>query len=311
MKKKTKIIISILLCFVLLASGVPTAVYLIGGDYSSTSLPDGFDSMLESDAFDNTADVRIMSSNLLVHYASWGGLPAKPRAKRFVRLIESYSPDVICVQEMCDSWYRLLSRNLPSGYKILYPFSNAVLVRMTAIIYNSDVLTLIDSGNVKYSQGDNARLRRVVWGVFENKSTHSRFAVTDTHFDLLRDGREAELTEVMRTQAHELSDIADSIAAEYSCPVFAAGDYNSMENTPDTRPIDIPEIYDYLASRFTDAKFSCGNKICGDMQPWDELSYDHIFIKGDASVQTFALLSYSYLSDMSDHYPIFADIKLN
>lgn len=36
-----------------------------------------------------------------------------------------------------------------------------------------------------------------------------------------------------------------------------------------------------------------------------------IFIKGNAETETFALLSYGYLSNMSDHYPIFADININ
>lgn len=311
MKNKKKIILSVVGCFAVLVSCVPTAVYFMRGNYSSVNLPDGFEDELVSYAFENNADVRIMSSNLLVHYDSWGGLPAKPRAKKYVQLIKTYMPDVVGIQEMCDSWYCLLRNNLPKNYKMLNPVSNGVFVRMTAMIYNSDTLKLIDSGNFKYSQGDNPRLRRVVWGVFEVKSSGKRFAVTNTHFDLLRDGREEELTAVMKSQAEELGAKIDEINKTYSCPVFSAGDYNTMENTPETRPIDIPEIYDYLASRFTDAKFNCAGEICGDMQNWDELSYDHIFIKGDASADTFALLSYNCLSDMSDHYPIFADMKIN
>lgn len=49
---------------------------------------------------------------------------------------------------------------------------------------------------------------------------------------------------------------------------------------------------------------------CGGKQAWDYPSYDHIFIKGGARADTFALLSYDCLAEMSDHYPIFADIAL-
>ena len=42
----------------------------------------------------------------------------------------------------------------------------------------------------------------------------------------------------------------------------------------------------------TGAKFSCKTQACGGNQAWDYPSYDHIFIKGGARADTFALLSY-------------------
>ena len=311
MKKKTKIILSSAVAFVLLVTAVPTAIFFGRGNISSEALPDGFSQSLKADAFQKETDVRIMSSNLLVHYKSWGGTPAKPRSKQYTEVVNEYKPDVIGIQEMCDSWYCLLQNNLPDGYKLLFPFSSGVFVRMTAMAYNSDTLDLIDSGNFAYENGDNPRLRRVVWGVFEVKETGKRFAVVSTHFDLLRDGREEELTQVMRSQKDELLSEIDRLSAEYNCPVFSTGDFNTMEDTPETREIDIPEIYNSLAQNLTDTKFNCNNRVFGEAQAWEYPSYDHIFIKGNAETETFALLSYGYLSDMSDHYPIFADININ
>ena len=312
--KKRKVLKSVIICIICILFAAAIAgegAFLIRGSLRGTALPSGFEDTLAESAFDNTANVRIMSSNLLVHYKSWGGEPAKPRAKKYVEMLKQYKPDVIGVQEMCDSWYCLLQRNLPDGYKLLYPVSSGMLVRMTGLIYNSNTLDLIESGNFKYSQGDNPRLRRVVWGVLKTKKDGKTFAVTSTHFDLLRDGREAELTEVMRTQAKELTDFVQKTSEKYSCPVFSVGDFNTMEDTPQTKPIDIPEIYNTLCKSLTDAKFSCRHKVCGEKQEWCYPSYDHIFIKGDATAETFALLSYDCLSDMSDHYPIFADIEIN
>ena len=309
-KKTKKIIISILLVLALLIASVPTAIFFIRGSENGVELPNGFEDEINSNVFDNNADIRVMSSNLLVHYKSWGGTPAKPRAKQYTTLLESYKPDVVGIQEMSDEWYCLLRNNLPDGYKMLFPFSSGVFVRMTAMIYNSNTLDLIDSGNFKYSQGDNPRLRRVVWGVFEVKKTGKRFAVTSTHFDLLRDGREEELTKVMRSQTNQLLDFDNDTYKKYNCPVISVGDFNTMEDTPETKPIDIPAIYNTLAKNLTDSKFNCKNQVCGSEQIWEYPSYDHIFIKGDATTDTFALLSYKSLSDMSDHYTIFADIKL-
>lgn len=309
-KKITKIIISIILVFAILIATVPTAVFLVKGNYKSAQLPQGFEDELNANAFANSSDIRVMSSNLLVHYKSWGGTPAKPRAKQYIKLLEAYQPDVIGIQEMSDEWYCLLRNNLPKGYKMLFPFSSGVFVRMTAMVYNSNTLDLIDSGNFKYSQGDNPRLRRVVWGVFKVKKTGEQFAVASTHFDLLREGREEELTAVMKSQAKELIDFDNDTYKKYNCPVISVGDYNTMEDTANTKPIDIPEIYNTLAENLTDSKFNCANQVCGTEQEWSFPSYDHIFIKGDAKADTFALLSYKCLADMSDHYPIFADIEL-
>jgi len=311
MNKKIKILLSVIICFCILLAVIPFSVYSVRGNLSRTDIPEDFEKNISADVFENTADIRVMSSNLLVHYESWGGLPEKPRAKTFIEVLEKYKPDVVGLQELCDGWYCCLNRNLPDGYKLLYPFSTGVFVRMTAMVYNSDTLELIDSGNFKYEKGDNPRLRRVVWAVFEVKETGKRFAVTNTHFDLLREGREDELTEVMRSQTDELLNCVEDISEKYDCSVLSVGDFNSMEDTEYTKPIDIPEIYNTLADNLTDTKFVSDNKFYGTKQNWEYPSYDHIFLKGNATVKDFCIMSYDYLSDMSDHFPIFADIVLN
>lgn len=310
MKSKVKIALSVIICLCLIVTAVPFCVYSVRGNINSVELPQDFEEQLTADAFKNIADVRIMSSNLLVHYESWGGLPAKPRSRKYIEVLNSYKPDVVGMQELCDSWYCCVKKNLPDGYKMLYPLSTGAFVRMTAMVYNTDTLDLTDSGNFTYKQKDNPRLRRVVWAVFKVKATGKQFAVTNTHFDLLRDGREEELAEVMKSQAEELLACIDEISKKYNCPVFSVGDFNTMEATEFTKPVDIPEIYDTLSSELTDTKFNCENQVNGTMQDWYYPSYDHIFLTGDARAETFCLMSYDYLSDMSDHYPIFADIKL-
>lgn len=310
MRKNWKIVIIAAVVFCILVTAVPLTVYAVRGNIKNIDLPQGFDEMLTEASFENDADVRIMSSNLLVHYESWGGLPAKPRAKKFTEMLEVYKPDVVGVQELSDSWFCCMNNNLPKGYKMLYPFSTGAFVRMTAMIYNADKLKLIESGNFKYEQGDNPRLRRLVWAVFEVKDTGKRFAVTNTHFDLLREGQEKEFAQIMKSQTAELIDCVDNISEKFDCPVFSVGDFNTMEDTDDTKPIDIPEIYNSLADKLDDTKFISKNQICGTEQTWLYPSYDHIFMKGDAEINSFCLVSYDYLSDMSDHYPIFADVTL-
>ncbi len=86
-------------------------------------------------------------------------------------------------------------------------------------------------------------------GGFEDRATGKRFAVTNTHLDLLRDGQEEELANVMRSQRDELLNCIDEITESFDCPVFAVGDYNTAEDTYSTREVDIPEIYNSLAKK--------------------------------------------------------------
>ena len=126
MKRKAskKAVAAIILYAAVTLAAVPTAIFFIRGNNSGVQLPAGFEEELSAQAFENFADVRIMSSNLLVHYKSWGGTPAKPRAKQYTKMLELYSPDVVGIQEMSDSWYCLLRNNLPKKYKMLFPFSS-------------------------------------------------------------------------------------------------------------------------------------------------------------------------------------------
>lgn len=308
MKKllKTIIVFCLILCTAAIALGY---IYNEKGDLSEVQLPIDFESRVADDVFENTGDIRIMSSNLLVDYKSWDGTPVKPRAKEYLALIDTYKPDVIGVQEFCESWFCAVNHNLPDGYKLIHPLTTGLFMRMSSMIYNSDTMELIESDSFAYEMGD-PRLRRVVWAVFEDKATGKRFAVTNTHLDLLRDGQNEELSNVMRSQRDELLNCIDEIGERFECPVFSAGDYNTAEDTPATREVDIPEIYNSLAEKLVDTKFISKNQVCGTEKSWAYPSYDHIFMKGNAEINSFCLMSYDYLTEMSDHYTIFADITL-
>ena len=71
---------------------------------------------------------------------------------------------------MSDQWYCCLMQNRGS-YKLLYPVRTGALVRMTGLLYDSDRVTLLEQGDVAYDRGDNARLRRIVWGLFQNNQS--------------------------------------------------------------------------------------------------------------------------------------------
>lgn len=311
MKKAIKFVsVSLCAALVLGIAGTGVGAYIRGG-IDKYALPDGFDqAMQQVDSTKQNDEIRIMTSNLLVHYKSWGGTDARPRAKMFFETVNTYSPDVIGIQEVSGQWYDCLMRNKGS-YKMLYPVSTGVFMRMTGLMYNSDTLNLIDKGEMKYDEGNDARLRRAVWGIFESKATGKQFAVISTHFDCIRKNEETLMLSYMKTQTRQIYEISESIKAEYGVPVFCIGDFNTMNPGEGVDPImDAPEIYEELCKTLTDTRLVAQEKANGDARKADAPTWDHIFLNGEAQINRYAIVSPQALSDMSDHYPIFVDVSI-
>ena len=184
-------------------------------------------------------------------------------------------------------------------------------MRMTALMYNSDTLELIDKGQKKYDEGNDARLRRAVWGIFESKETGKKFAVISTHFDCIRPNEEELMHSYMETQIKQIVEISDNIKKEYGVPVFCIGDFNTMNEGEGVDPVmDAPDIYEKLCTYLTDTRLVANEKVCGDALDADAPTWDHIFLSGEAEIQRYAVVSPQVLSGMSDHYPIFADASI-
>lgn len=293
------------------AVAVPTALWQ-RGNLSRTQLPEGFSSELAD--FDGIqkaqdTDIRVMSANLLVSYKSWGGEPVKPRAKQFAEFVQKTAPDVIGAQEVCGDWHACLKSNLPN-YKIVHPQNNLFEKSLTTLLYNTETLRCIDSGRMTYSEGDGTKHRAVTWGVFETLADGKRFIVTSTHLDLIREGKEETEFAIMRGQAEEFFELLGSLRAKYDCSAFCTGDYNAMENDSEKGVFAAAGIYDIFAERLQDIKFQSAEQAAGTMEAWDYPSWDHIFMDGEAEILAFRVCSEPFLKDMSDHYPIFADISL-
>lgn len=309
MKKLIKIPI-VLICLAAIGTGAFIGAVHIRGNYDDYILPKGFEETIgnaDASRSDNTY-ARIMSSNLLANYASWGGSDARKRAKMFGMVLDTYKPDVIALQEMSDQWYCCLTKNRGS-YKLVYPLSSGMLVHMTGIMYNSDSVTLLDYGRMEYSQGDNPRLRRIVWGLFEDNQTKKQYIVTSTHLDLIREGREKEELNIMNTQAQEQLALIEELQNRFDCPIFSCGDFNAMDNGGYDNQYFAPTVYNTLADNLTDTKYIAQLKTHGDERDTDAPTFDHIFLNGDATINRYTILSDTIMQQMSDHYPIFADVS--
>lgn len=254
-------------------------------------------------------EIRIMTLNLLAHYKSWGGKPVEQRSNIFFSIRDGYSPDVLGLQEMCFDWYNEITKN-KSDYKFVSPLKTVFPQKMTAILYNSSTVELIESGSITFSDCWNFKSRRAVWGVFRHKKTDKIFTVINTHLSFLEESEEEENFFTQACQVNELYTTTQSLELQYPYPIFVIGDFNTKRRVSYQKPVINSGSYGILNSLYTDSEDIAKNKYFGENFNFNNTLNDHIFIKGDVTVKNLSLLSQDCFCELSDHYPLFADIKL-
>lgn len=252
--------------------------------------------------------IRVMTFNLLAHYPSWGGKPVHGRADVFFSLRDGYLPDVLGVQEMCGDWYSEFSAN-KSPFKFVSPLKTAFPPKMTALIYNSNTVEIIDSGSVAFSDTLNFQARRIVWGVFKFKATNDIFTVVNTHLSFLEATETEENFFKQARQVNELYSTTKELYCNYPYPIIIIGDFNAKKRDIYHNSVIRSGSYGILNSVYTDAQDLAENKFFGENAYLGNSLNDHIFIKGELYVKNIALLSQNTFSELSDHYPLIADIS--
>lgn len=329
---KTKIITVVSFVFVIILA----VSLFVACDNKPKEIPADELALLTNDIVERAeSDVRIMSANVLVHIKSWGGEPVISRADRFARAVKHYKPDVIGAQEFDSEWYnKFLPMVKEDGYKVIKEKYKGFTENRSPIIYNSNVLDVVEHGIHLYSKGDDNGCRVVSWAVFKRKSDQKVFAVASTHLDLIRPGKEEAQLNIMLGQVDEFFNVITDIETKYNCPVYMCGDYNCMEERTEYLETEYYgavgkdsaafTVYNKIANKYADAKYAENiNKydVGGGMLPngaWDSPTWDHIFVSGNTEVSSFTILSSLYFqryedrnSRISDHLPIFADFKIN
>ena len=312
MKKKTQILITILITA--LSFIICPIIYnqpFIEYNFYTGKSESPFDEQIKKDnliLMKSENEVRIMTLNLLAHYKSWGGKPVEERSDIFFSIRDGYSPDVLGLQEMCSDWYNEINKQ-KSNYKFISPLKTAFPQKMTAILYNSDTIELIDSGSITFSDCWNFKSRRAVWGVFRHKTINKIFTVVNTHLSFLEELEEENFF-TQTCQVNELYSVTQFLELQYPYPIFVIGDFNTKRRVSYQKSVINSGSYGILNSLYTDSEDVAKNKFCGENFNFNNTLIDHIFIKGDVTVKNLSLLSQNCFSSLSDHYPLFADVKL-
>ncbi len=247
---------------------------------------------------------RVISFNLLADTQGFGGSPAETRAPAAAEILRTFKGDVLCLQEVSPGWFSCLKTNTGDIYKAVQSVRTVLFSKMNVIMYNTLTVTLIKSGSVQFSVGNDTRTRFAVWAVFEHKHSGRQYAVINCHFNLIKSNIDTGNSLSAANQSNELCALADELYRSFACPVIAAGDFNCREHKTAT---DSSYIYSRLTAYFTDARTAAESVFVGAKKRFDSTSGDHIFIIGTADVKSYNILALPHSETVSDHFAVFAD----
>lgn len=227
------------------------------------------------------------------------------------QLIGDYLPDSVGIQECTYNWYLTIKAFLPEyGFVGVGRDTGDLSTgcgEISAVLYRKDKYEVVDSGTFWISEtpeevsfGWDAACRRIcTWATLKNRETGDVYTHVNTHLD--HEGPVARLYG---------SAMVRDFALTFDMPTVLTGDFNFRKNTDLYKGIVETELRDVqdIAALTDDGKTFHGYN-GGE----EGLPIDFIFVNNKIS----SVSEYRIIRDMygnkysSDHYPVFADIKLN
>ena len=260
--------------------------------------------------FEEQADdtIRIMSFN--IRYGDVGSATREDREELVSSTILNGHPDSIGIQEAIPEWMDYLTVALGDEYDYVgVGRDNGVDEgEYAAIFYLKDKYTPVDSGTFWLSEtpdvpslGWGAACYRIcTWVILENKETGDTYLHMNTHFDYANDDVINNSAKMMNEFAMKYADIPVVYTADMN---FNEGSsyYNTMMDEGvlfDTKKT-AEDTMDYLT--YHDAKpfLHSGNVI------------DFIMVNNKFDAKVYRVITAGVDGEyVSDHFPIYADIKL-
>ncbi len=308
MSKVKKIVISIVAAVVALCvAGVSVFLISLDSIYLNISKTDPPAQIAD---FDEKADdvLRIMTFN--VRCTNLGPVPAFARHTVVADTIINSNADSFGVQEATPSWMKYLSKTLEDKYDFVGGGRNngKNSGEYSAIFYLKDKYNLVDSGTFWLSEtpetpskGWDASFKRIcTWAVLENKDTGVKYVHFNSHFD--HKGEEARLNSV--------DLILDRISEYADLPVVFTADLNIKEGTSAyTRFVE--------SGILVDTKYSAEDTMdyltFHDLAPseHDKHIIDYVMINDKFDAEVYKVVTAGIESKyVSDHFPVYADVKI-
>jgi endonuclease/exonuclease/phosphatase family metal-dependent hydrolase len=258
--------------------------------------------------------VRVMSYNMRYDNPDDGDNRWEIRRETLTNLLRYHAPDFIGAQELLDHQLAYVLSRLPGYAKTgVARTDGKTKGEYACIIYNSKAFRLIEEHTFWLSpypdsvglRGWDAALERICsYGLFEDRKSHRRFWVLNTHFDHMGQTARLESAKLIWKKIQALNK-------GRNLPYVLTGDLNSQ---PDEAPAQ------YLAAQLQNAR-EVSELVYGGIDTWENFNFkeqpkgciDYIFLSRSPAIKVtkFATLTDSYNGKYpSDHLPVVADLLI-
>ena len=232
-----------------------------------------------------TGDYRFMTYNILYEeYVQAQDLPKEVEVRKepVSYLLMNYLPDVAALQESFDKWSMQLPKLISDEYAYVCPRRNDGVYNRSPLIYRKDRLKVVESGYVDLDQTQTLGRRQITWAVFEDKSTGTQFIVLGTHWDPTSE-------ENKLAHAKATAELAKQMREEKGLPIVAMADFNSIPGSV--------SYVTFVAKSGLEHVTGTGG-------------VDHIFYSDEFMAVAQGCEAENGAIKASDHYPVWADLKL-
>ena len=255
------------------------------------------------------SDMRVMTYNILAaHWTDY--MDVEIRYEPFKSIIDTYSPDIVGLQEVCTKWIKLIENGLSDEYGIIHPRTPDNLhPNFSVIIYKKDRFEVVKQG-LEYltPQGPNY-IRLVNWVILKDKQTGKQVAFFNTHWDPNSGPHGSDHAEILNRVMEQNPDV------KYA---FSTGDYNAKPGTTEYVNF-ISKTGLVNASDVAKAAGTLKNDVggCATVGTNKEAlnsthgPIDHIIITQNVRVLAFETILWNKSEQVSDHSPKYADVALN
>jgi len=297
MMSKSKRFISALCALVVLVSSYAGYAIPVQVNAAVASNPVSSELQLDTkyDTFEDT-DISVMSYNVLTHNGTNGTYENQTtRSAKVVKMIETYSPDIIGLQEVADEpafdWTTYLATELPKlGYSVysLKGTSPMTIGNGLMIAYKTSRFSEVSDqgkanvagdefkGALAYNNyGTNVNTddgRWFQWIMLKDKTTGQQFLFYNTHLHAKQAGHDIRNEEAADLLKHlkEYKGTEPNRSVAYKYPVFITGDFNADFTGSYATSMNTLHNYAYLDDAATIADYT------RFVYPKEEI--DHIFV---------------------------------
>lgn len=260
------------------------------------------------------ADVRIMSANVLVEYGR-REYPSIERAEIFAKILVDYTPDIIGCQEMASNYHASLLRFfeiIKEEHGIEY---SMILEKYEGSANHAPIIYRSDKFKVDYQKFTQPSYQNYpINGQYESGISAAKFtsiadptleiAMVTSHWHWEKENEVVGIPKQLR-EADDMASIVLELRSQFpNAHIFCTGDFNSHRFEGKYFNQFVSNINGEIAS--TIAK---ENRVFEDSFTHQGKLIDHIVGKAGTFDVLLHAPTKNYTHIMTDHDPIFADIK--